>query len=438
MNRFIIDYNQYLYKNTAQFGGFDLTEKIIDDTCKRISLEEFNTMEFDDSDLVIFPLFTMHEPENYTHRYVEFINTFVNQKNYNREKTIILIGTQRESKKNYHTLKSEYRVDKYIQLYDIFRELKKDKQKIKLYVSANIDLPNVQSLPEHPNPSISYLVQTNSFLQMAKFNFLTEPTDRDGTGQLYYDATTDLNYPSADNIFEQNIDKINKLQDRNYLFTMLSRNSKPDRFINFYNTHRYNVFNKGMISYHNFKEIPKQYLIDTLDEWGCSPSPEFLRFFDEWHSKDNVSIDEYDVTQNLAFNLVPSHYLDSYVQVIGESYVSNQFILISEKTYKTILCGSPFFILGNDYTLDALKQIGFETFDKWWDESYDGNYSHWESSKKVFSSLYDLSKLSKTQLNKMLEEQKEILIHNRDNLKYLIDRDNYLMDIINYITKVTL
>jgi hypothetical protein len=428
MNKFIVDYNIY-FKRVCQFAGFDLTEQIIDENCKRITLDEFNTMEFDDSDLVILPIFTMHNPSDYSDLYSEFANKLINQKNYNREKTIIILGSPREAVTNYEATHQNIIA---------FQKLNKQNQKIKIYVTATIDSPDVSKMTSDPHSSVVYMIGANSFLQMSKFNFLGDYRDRDGSGQAYLDNTTDLTYASSEEIFEKNIDKIDKLENRNYLYTMLTRSSKPDRFVNFYNSHRYEVFDKGLVSYSNFNEFSKEKLIDILNSWRTLPTIDFLNFFDSWKDKPALLIDKYAGRgDNLAFNLEPSHYLDSYIQVISESHVGDEFIFITEKTYKSILCGSPFFILGNTNILNVLRERGFKTFDKWWDESYDDLYSHWERSKFVFYLLHKLSKLTKNELSKMISEQKEIIIHNRDNLKKLIDNDNYLMDIINYISEVT-
>ena len=83
--------------------------------------------------------------------------------------------------------------------------------------------------------------------------------------------------------------------------------------------------------------------------------------------------------------------------------------------------------MGNRHSLKSLQNLGFKTFSDWWDESYDEYYSHYERSKKVFSIVKDLSNKPKSYLNSMLLEQKEILVHNHNNMIKLIN-DNYYID----------
>ena len=74
--------------------------------------------------------------------------------------------------------------------------------------------------------------------------------------------------------------------------------------------------------------------------------------------------------------------------------MNGDVIFLTEKIYKPIICGSPFFVLGNRGTISELRNMGFKTFDKWWDESYDDLYSHWERSKFVFYLLHKLDQRS--------------------------------------------
>jgi hypothetical protein len=56
----------------------------------------------------------------------------------------------------------------------------------------------------------------------------------------------------------------------------------------------------------------------------------------------------------------------SFLNVVTET-VDNSFWL-SEKTFKPIIGKRPFVIL-NEKSLAGLKEVGFKTFDKYWDEN---------------------------------------------------------------------
>jgi hypothetical protein len=72
-----------------------------------------------------------------------------------------------------------------------------------------------------------------------------------------------------------------------------------------------------------------------------------------------------------------------------------------------------------------LKEFGFKTFDKWWDESYDSEPSVVNKSKKIVNILHGLNKLSTEQLKTMREEMLPILDHNRNLLLEILNEDQH-------------
>ena len=69
----------------------------------------------------------------------------------------------------------------------------------------------------------------------------------------------------------------------------------------------------------------------------------------------------------------PEWYDSTYFSFVCESVISliNNQVLVSEKTYKPIAFYHPFVILGPKGILQSLRNLGFETFDNLFDESYD-------------------------------------------------------------------
>jgi hypothetical protein len=63
--------------------------------------------------------------------------------------------------------------------------------------------------------------------------------------------------------------------------------------------------------------------------------------------------------------------LKTYYSIISEALVSPNMCFISEKTYKVIANRHPFVIFGNPYTLRELRKQGYQTFENFFDESYD-------------------------------------------------------------------
>lgn len=72
--------------------------------------------------------------------------------------------------------------------------------------------------------------------------------------------------------------------------------------------------------------------------------------------------------------MVPEHYADSYCQIVLESQFDvdqSNGAFLTEKTFKPIKHGQLFFVAGGVGSLQALRDLGYRTFDHLLDNSYD-------------------------------------------------------------------
>jgi hypothetical protein len=97
-----------------------------------------------------------------------------------------------------------------------------------------------------------------------------------------------------------------------------------------------------------------------------------LNFLENFNSLKGY---KYDVDMMDSFSLTKyinrEAHRNTFVNIVNETLYEQHTIFITEKTVKPITCGQPFIIMGNWNSLKKLKELGFKTFDKWWDESYD-------------------------------------------------------------------
>ena len=84
---------------------------------------------------------------------------------------------------------------------------------------------------------------------------------------------------------------------------------------------------------------------------------------------DNDNFNQYPM--ETAVDPVEKFYKNSLINIINETYFFNNIIHITEKTYKPIAFLQPFILLGAAGSLQHIKDMGFKTFDEFWDESYD-------------------------------------------------------------------
>jgi hypothetical protein len=133
----------------------------------------------------------------------------------------------------------------------------------------------------------------------------------------------------------------------------------------------------------------------------------------------NLSLDS-----NHCKNISLEDYTETFVSIVTETIVNQETIFITEKTWKPIMVGHPFMVIGNQYTLSYLKRLGYKTFDKWWDESYD-KVADWKTRIKiVVNNLLSLKKLSSDELIQMRDEMKSILKYNQ-SLFYDLHEKNF-------------
>jgi hypothetical protein len=106
-------------------------------------------------------------------------------------------------------------------------------------------------------------------------------------------------------------------------------------------------------------------------------------------------------------------------------------LFLTEKTFKPILLGMPFIVIGNPYILKRLKQLGYKTFSTLWDESYDEELNCQKRISMIIDLVENIStKYTNAELYNLIEENQHIIIHNYNLLKSRRPEK----DIINLIT----
>ena len=104
-------------------------------------------------------------------------------------------------------------------------------------------------------------------------------------------------------------------------------------------------------------------------------------------------------------------YINFLIEIVSETWVSGRVFSLTEKTIRPMLMKKPFIVMGSKDCLDYLHQMGFYTFNEFWDESYDG-YHGVERYKRILSVIDFLSKKSMQELNDMYLEMTYQLDHN--------------------------
>jgi len=145
---------------------------------------------------------------------------------------------------------------------------------------------------------------------------------------------------------------------------------------------------------------------------------EMIEYYKTYNSNIGYSYDttnwEKDVSAGDTINI--NAHLNTFVNIVTETLYHNDVIFLTEKTYKAIYSCQPFIIVGNSLTLKKLKELGFKTFDKWWDESYDDEMDFEKRMYKITKLLEEIASWDFEKCTLIRKEMREILIHNYNQM----------------------
>lgn len=111
--------------------------------------------------------------------------------------------------------------------------------------------------------------------------------------------------------------------------------------------------------------------------------------------------DDLDSDQHNNHHFVETEfYTQSYCSIVLETHFdadASGGAFITEKTFKAIKHGHPFVIVGCAGTLETLRQLGYSTFDRWIDNSYDTETNNTQRWKKVLAAIKKIHSKKNTQ-----------------------------------------
>lgn len=105
-------------------------------------------------------------------------------------------------------------------------------------------------------------------------------------------------------------------------------------------------------------------------------------------------------------------YAESFVDIVNETRFAQPTANLSEKTYQAIQFMTPFILIAPANSLKYLKELGFKTFDTWWDESYDQEPNHFKRLAKISDIVQRIGKMSISEMTDMYAEMLPVLEHN--------------------------
>jgi hypothetical protein len=195
--------------------------------------------------------------------------------------------------------------------------------------------------------------------------------------------------------------------DNGFLFLSYNRNPRYHRVYLVSEFLRQGLLNKGRVSIGKFD----------------SDETESIKLLSEM----SPLIIDRTLDINWAGNLELPDHEATFMSIVTETLIDESVLFISEKIWKPIVVGHPFMILGNVGTLKYIKDLGFKTFDKWFDESYDNETIHHKRVDMVVSEINRYRDKSIDELKAIREEMRETCVYNRNRFLEII-KDKYDYD----------
>ena len=178
---------------------------------------------------------------------------------------------------------------------------------------------------------------------------------------------------------------MNNIKLKNKSILSLNKNTTDKSFFEIVSS----INNVEMIEYYKTYDSTTEYSYDTSN------------WLKDVQTGDSINIDAH---------------LKTFVNIVTETLTQKDVVFITEKTYKPIYTCQPFIIVGNTYSLKKLKELGFKTFDKWWDESYDDEIDFEIKMNKIKKVLEEIASWDLEKCMLIRNEMKEILIHNYNQM----------------------
>jgi hypothetical protein len=257
-----------------------------------------------------------------------------------------------------------------------------------------------------------------NFMKVSTIDFYIL-TDAGYNIKEYYKNISSHQIPYLDKNVEYSIPNTNELNNkRNKYFLNLNRNSarlhRPKLVLELI---KRNLFDKGLVSLLKSDEFDNFCKYQKSIEYKKLIAEKYPFVVDYENSEAVAQMHNYLTKKDM--------WMNSYFSIVSETSASDDFCFITEKTIRPMIYYHPFIVWGNPHTLKRLKELGFETFPEFFDESYDGMSDSDKRLECILKNVQTLCNKSIDELHSMYEAIIPKLIKNHQLLIKLYD-DNQL------------
>ena len=221
--------------------------------------------------------------------------------------------------------------------------------------------------------------------------------------------------------FKKNIQRIQSKVIRPHAFTTYNRRPRDHRLALLGSLEKENLLKNSIYSWggdfernldhHNMSmHVNRKYFNSDIED-------------DMYHTLINISkkIVEHDVTFDLgnpAWITNWKHIFNTNFQLIVETYArdTKDETFLSEKSFKPFSSGQPFVLWGDIGTVQAIREHGYDVYDKWIDHSYDNISNGAKRLKAVTEEVKRLTSISNEEWAEILYDMLPTIKSNYQNL----------------------
>ena len=196
----------------------------------------------------------------------------------------------------------------------------------------------------------------------------------------------------------------------------------------------YNIFPYGEVRYYDQETMLKDLTDTNFGEVNATVSEWITKVPYTLDASDNVLNKWGDVTYDAIMSadihlLIETHY-DLFYYVPTTDRVYNRNLApssITEKTNKPVACQKPFIAFSTPYFLEDFRQLGFETFSPYINESYDREPDNYKRLNMIVGEIERITSLSADEYRTLVENCHSIAVRNQQKL--LSKKDNNYFNI---------
>lgn len=249
---------------------------------------------------------------------------------------------------------------------------------------------------------------------------------------VYGSCICNLPYPITDLGYDPRIDgRVLDVNEVDWPFLVQSRQGKFHRTYFMSQLFQYGLDQSGIVAYHNLKDF--YHLEANAAASDCTAvfltTQPFHRHCTEYVIHDfqrRAQVDAFMSVPNY-FHAIPQEDVSSAITVAGykdptinqaavnvsmETTANMPRPFVTAITFKPITNLRPFVVLGPAGTLEFLRNLGFQTFGDFWDESYDRMPRLEDRVAVIMEILQDWTNMGMPAVRQQLERMRPVLQHN--------------------------